>query len=258
MIFSHYFEILIPLLLITFLFWLLSIIKKDVSIVDSLWSIFFIIASIYSYIQLDNPSSRAQIVTLLVIFWGLRLAFYITIRNWGHEEDSRYQKIRNNNEPYFQLKSLYLIFLFQAILAWIIAVPIIISIQSTEELGFFDWIGLGFWLAGMYFESTSDYQMWKFKRNPANKGKINSQGLWGYSRHPNYFGECLIWWGYFCFSLSSNAYMAVISPLIMTFLLLKFSGVALLEKSMKTRPGYDQYIKTTNAFFPSLIKKRGA
>ncbi len=257
MTFENYFQTLIPMLVLAGLFWLISIAKKDVSIVDSLWSVFFIAGCMTSYVQLDDPGLRAQIVMLLVFIWGLRLSLYITLRHWGHEEDHRYQQIRNNNQPNFKLKSFYLIFILQALLAWIISLPLFFAIHSTEELGYIDWLGILLWLTGMYFESIGDYQLWKFKQISSNRGKIYTRGLWAYTRHPNYFGEFLIWWGYFCLSLSAGGvavFIAVISPFIMTFLLMKFSGVALLEKSMKKRSGYEDYMLNTNAFFPAFSK----
>lgn len=256
MIFETYFLVLVLMLLVGCMFWLISIIKEDVSIVDSLWPIFFIIASVYFYLHVETPSLRAQIITLLVLIWGLRLTAYITIRHWGHEEDHRYKKIRANNEPGFAYKSLYLIFGFQALIAWFIALPLFTAINSTNALGIIDLIGIMLWLVGMFFETVSDYQLWRFKRNPENHGKVMTTGLWRYTRHPNYFGEFLIWWGYFCFALAGSAYWTVLSPLLMSFLLLKFSGVSLLEQTMKRRPGYEQYMQTTNAFFPGLVNRK--
>lgn len=257
MTFANYFQTLIPMLLLGCIFWLISMVKRDVSIVDSIWSLFFIFACLASYMQLDSPDLRAQIVVLLVFIWGLRLSLYITLRHWGEAEDHRYQQIRHNNQPNFSLKSLYLIFILQALLAWIISLPIFFAVHANAELGYFDWLGIILWLTGMYFESIGDFQLWKFKKNSQNKGKIYTRGLWSYTRHPNYFGEFLIWWGYFCLSLNAGAILvviAVISPLIMTFLLMKFSGVALLERTMKKRPGYEDYMHNTNAFFPAFTK----
>ena len=248
---------LFPMLIAALICWMISYVKKDVSIVDSLWSIFFIIASSYAYMQLEEPSLRAMIVMLLVTIWGIRLSLYITIRHWGHAEDHRYQEIRSNNSPYFKFKSLYLIFGFQAAIAWVIALPLFYSISSSSELTVFDYLGVCLWIVGMYFESVSDYQLYKHKADPANTGRIMGSGLWKYSRHPNYFGEFLIWWGYFCFAISSGNYLTIISPLLMTFLLMKFSGVFLLEKTMKQRPGYAEYMNSTNAFFPWISKVGG-
>ena len=258
--------LLIPMLLVGLVFWLISLIKKDVSIVDSLWSLFFIVVVIAVLNQLEDVSDRALLISSLVFFWAIRLSLYITIRHWGHAEDHRYQTIRANNQPWFGLKSLYLIFGFQAIVAWIISLPLYYGLQSVEPLNAIDVIALGLWLVGMTLESVSDYQLYKFKQQPENKGKVLTQGLWKYTRHPNYFGECLIWWGYYLFLLagfftegfwSITLWVSFVSPVLMTFLLLKFSGVNLLEKTMKSRPGYEEYMSSTNAFIPGLPRKGG-
>lgn len=241
---------LVPMLIVGSFFWFISLLKKDVSIVDSLWSLFFIIAALTIFNNQTVISERAVLVLFLVVIWGLRLSIYITLRHWGHDEDHRYQTIRNNNQPGFSIKSLYLIFGFQALIAWVVALPLFYAISSAAPLNILDGLAVLLWLVGMLFETVSDYQLYQFKKNPENKGKILTQGLWKYSRHPNYFGECLVWWGFFVFALSDFAYLTIISPLLMTFLLLKFSGVSLLEKTMKTRPGYERYMQHTNAFIP--------
>jgi len=256
--FMGYLSILLPMLLVAVLVWLLSLRLKDVSIVDSLWSVFFIVFTISVYLKEDSPEIRAGIVLLLVIIWAIRLSSHITLRHWGHEEDHRYKTIRENNSPGFEFKSLYMIFIFQAIIAWVIAMPLYFAVVSKSMWCLFDVIGIVLWMTGMLFESVADYQLTQFKKHKENSGKILTTGLWKYSRHPNYFGEFLIWWGFFCFALSSADYFTVISPLIMTFLLLKFSGVGLLEKTMKSRPGYEQYMKNTNAFFPGFPRNKRA
>jgi len=246
------------MLVVSFVFWVISVIKKDVSIVDSLWSLFFIIAAVTTYMMQDEPTLRASIVLLMVIIWAVRLSLHITVRHWGHDEDHRYKTIRENNQPGFKYKSLYLIFVFQAAIALIVAMPLFSAIESSSELGIFDLLAVILWSVGMFFESTADYQLYKFKNNSANNGKIMTSGLWRYSRHPNYFGEFLIWWGFFSFTLSGDwlaggALVTIISPIIMTFLLLKFSGVSLLENTLKCRPGYEAYMKNTNAFIPGPV-----
>ena len=248
---------LIPMLIAAIIFWLISLIKKDVSIVDSLWSLLFIIAALTIVSYQEAISDRAVVVMGLVIVWGLRLSIHITIRHWGHEEDHRYKLIRNNNQPGFSYKSLYLIFGFQTLAAWVIALPLYYSINSVAPLNILDLLAVMLWTVGMFFESVSDYQLSRFKSNPENSGKVFTGGLWKYSRHPNYFGECLIWWGFFVFALSDYAYLSIISPLLMTFLLLKFSGVSVLEKTMKSKPGYESYMKQTNAFIPGLTGRKG-
>jgi len=251
------FSVLIPMLIVGAAFWVISLIKKDVSVVDSLWSLFFIIAALAVFNNLAEVSDRAILVLLLVTVWGLRLSAYITLRHWGHEEDHRYQIIRENNQPRFAFKSLYMIFAFQALVAWVVALPLFYAINSTAPLMLLDGLALLLWLVGMFFETVSDYQLYQFKKNPDNKGKILTQGLWKYSRHPNYFGEFLVWWGFFVFALSNYGYISIISPMIMTFLLLKFSGVSLLEKTMIKRQGYERYMDHTNAFIPGAVNKQG-
>jgi len=251
-----YLIILVPMLVVATLTWVVSVFKKDVSIVDSLWSVFFVIIAVYLLLDSDEISWRFIIVFFLVVAWGIRLSFYITLRHWGESEDHRYKVIRKNNSPGFAFKSIYLIFWFQAVVAWVVALPVIFALKSNSPLNVFDVLGITFWLAGMYFETLSDYQLYKFKKDAVNKGKILIDGLWKYTRHPNYFGEFLIWWGYFLFSVAAQQYMAIVSPLLMTFLLLKFSGVVLLEKSMRSRPGYEEYIRNTNAFFPGFKRNK--
>jgi len=253
---EHYFYALIPMAFAAIIFWLVSLIKKDVSVVDALWSLFFVIACTYFYCQLDQLSLRAEVLFAMVIIWGLRLAGYITIRHWGQEEDHRYKTIRDNNNPGFEYKSLYLIFGFQAVVAWIIAIPLFYGMGTEAAFGWLELFGIVLWLVGMVFEVAGDYQLWKFKQDNNNKGKILTAGLWKYTRHPNYFGEFLIWWGYFFLAISSGAYWIIISPLLMSFLLLKFSGVMHLENTLKTRPGYESYMNNTNAFIPGSPAKR--
>jgi len=247
---EHYFYVIIPMAFAGIVFWLISLVKKDVSVVDTLWSLFFVIACAYFFAQLDELTLRAQVLLTMVIIWGLRLAGYITIRHWGHEEDHRYQTIRKKNNPNFEYKSLYLIFGFQTIVAWIIAMPLFYGMNTSAGFGWLDLLGIGLWFIGMLFEVVGDYQLWKFKQDENNKGKILTSGIWKYTRHPNYFGEFLIWWGYFALAISSGAYWIFISPLLMSFLLLKFSGVMHLENTMKNRSSYKDYMKNTNAFIP--------
>lgn len=253
---AFHIETLSVMLTIAFVAWLFSVKKKDVSIVDSIWSIFFIAAGAYIFINTNEISVRGILVLTLVCIWGLRLSAYITIRHWGKAEDHRYQSIRENNQPGFQYKSLYLIFIFQAIVAWIVSLPILYAIDSTQQINILDWAGVILWSIGMYYETVADYQLWKFKREPENRGKILKTGLWAQTRHPNYFGEFLISWGYFCFAAASGAYLTIFAPIIMSFLLMKFSGVSLLESTMKSRDGYTEYMNNTNAFIPGISNGR--
>lgn len=239
--------------------WLFSVRLDDVSIVDSLWSLMFLIAAVVYAVQLDEPGPRAPWLMLMVIVWAVRLAAHITRRNWGQPEDARYRAIRERNQPHFRFKSLYLVFGLQAALAWVISLPLLAALAGTSPLGVWDGLALALWLAGMFFESVGDWQLARFKADPANRGRVMDRGLWHYTRHPNYFGECLIWWGFFALAVGAGGWWAIISPAIMTLLLLRVSGVALLEKDMVARhPAYRDYMARTNAFFPGLPRHDAA
>jgi steroid 5-alpha reductase family enzyme len=231
--------------------WLLSLPLRDVSIVDIMWSLMFLLAaSVYSAAQ-AAPGPRAWLVILLVGLWSIRLAAYIFWRNRGHGEDFRYQQIRARNQPGFAFKSLYLVFGLQAALAWTISLPLLAATGSTAPLGWLDAAGVALWLVGIVFEAGGDWQLARFKRDPANRGKVLDTGLWRYTRHPNYFGDFCVWWSLFLIALAAGGWWSVIGPLLMSALLLKVSGVALLEKDIgERRPAYRDYIRRTNAFFP--------
>jgi steroid 5-alpha reductase family enzyme len=190
-------------------------------------------------------------VLALVAAWALRLSIHIAERNHGQPEDRRYAEIRRNNEPGFRFKSLYIVFGLQAVLACVIGLPLLAAVSGSSSLGWFDAVGVGLWLAGMFFEVVGDHQLARFNAEPSNRGKVLDSGLWRYTRHPNYFGEFLIWWGYFLLALAAGGWWTFLSPLLMTYLLLKVSGVALLETTIgERRPAYADYIRRTNAFFP--------
>jgi steroid 5-alpha reductase family enzyme len=231
--------------------WLFSVIKRDVSFVDSLWSLFFVIAAFVFADSTVSLSQRGLLVTVLVLIWGLRLSLYITARNWGEPEDYRYQTIRANNEPGFGFKSLYIVFGLQGVLAWMVALPLLPAITSTSALGVLDAVALCLWLLGFIFEAGGDYQLSRFKSDAANQGRVMDRGLWRFTRHPNYFGDFCIWWAFYLFAVAAGGWWSIVSPILMSLLLLKVSGVAMLEKTIETRrPEYARYIRTTNAFFP--------
>ena len=195
-------------------------------------------------------------VLWMLVLWSFRLSFYITKRNVGKCEDHRYQAIRARNEPGFTWKSLYLVFWLQALLAWVISLPVLGAFASNRPLGVLDWLGLALWVVGFVFEAGADWQLARFRKNPANAGKVMDRGLWHYTRHPNYFGEFCIWWGFWLIALSAGAWWSIVGPLLITFLLLKVSGVALLEKDIgNRRPQYADYVLKTNAFFPGPRRK---
>jgi steroid 5-alpha reductase family enzyme len=234
--------------------WVISVRQRNVTIVDTLWSLLFILAAL-TYALAGPAGPRAWLIVAMVGLWGARLAIYLAWRNFGHEEDRRYQAIRRRNEPNFALKSLYLVFGFQAVLAWVISLPLLGAVVGTPSLGWLDAAGVALWLIGLVFEAGGDWQLARFKRDAANAGQVMDRGLWRYTRHPNYFGDFCVWWGYYLMALSAGAWWTIIGPLIMSLLLLRYSGVRLLERSIgKRRPAYAEYVRRTNAFLPGPRK----
>jgi steroid 5-alpha reductase family enzyme len=251
MIQHPYLIALFVMLVIAVVSWLCSIIKKDVSFVDSLWSLFFLAAALIFALEAQALSLRANLVLALVIIWSLRLSIYITARNWGEPEDYRYQSIRQNNEPGFTFKSLYIVFVLQGFLAWLVAMPLLPAITSNAALSALDILAAMIWLVGFVFEAGGDYQLARFKSREDSHGRVLDTGLWRFTRHPNYFGEFCMWWAFYLFAVASGGWWTIVSPLLLSFLLLRVSGVAMLEATINDRrPEYAEYIRRTNAFFP--------
>lgn len=239
--------------------WLLSLRLKNVSIVDSMWSLMFLLAAASYALAMEQTGPRAALVLTLVALWAIRLSAYISWRNWGEGEDFRYQKIRANNQPGFDFKSLYLVFGLQGVLAFVISLPLLVAVQSNAPLGLLDLAGALLWLVGLVFEAGGDWQLARFRANPDNRGKVLDSGLWALTRHPNYFGDFTIWWGFFLLGLAAGGWWTFVSPLLMSGLLLKVSGVALLEKDIgNRRPEYARYVRETNAFFPGPSRRAKA
>ncbi|MFC1556924.1 DUF1295 domain-containing protein [candidate division KSB1 bacterium] len=238
--------------------WIISLIKRDASIMDIYWGIGFILVTLVYYTMTDGYSIRKSLVAILVLIWGVRLSLHIGLRNAGKPEDPRYRAWRTAGGTNWWWRSYFKVFLLQGAILWIVSLPLLTSQYYTfpVHLTLLDWIGIGLWTFGFLFESIADRQLSVFKKDPANKGKVYSAGLWKFTRHPNYFGEAVIWWGFFMFAASAGGYFTVVSPLLMTFLLLKVSGVAMLDQLLAdTKPEYTEYIKRTNAFFPGLPKQ---
>ena len=241
------------LIALVFLLWLVSLALKDASIVDIFWGCGFVVVAWVCYFTTNGFAPRKLLVTTLVTIWGVRLALYLYGRNHGKGEDYRYQAMRKRIKN-FPLLSLPIVFIFQGVLIWLISLPIQFAQTRSEELTAFDFIGVALWAIGLTFEAVGDWQLANFKADPNNKGQVMNRGLWRYTRHPNYFGDALLWWGVFCFALP-NGWWTIVSPLAMTVLLLKISGVALLEKTLsKTKPQYEAYVRRTNAFLPWFPK----
>jgi steroid 5-alpha reductase family enzyme len=231
-------------LAIALITWTVSVVKRDVSIVDAVWSLMILACSLVYAAMLPDLEPWALGLAAL---WALRLSAYITWRNWGEPEDRRYQAIRERNQPGFALKSLYLVFGLQALLAWIVSAPLL----GVQGAGPGTWFGLALAAFGIAFESIADWQVARFRASRPGPQRVLDTGLWRYSRHPNYFGEFCVWWGFGLAAASAGAWWALVSPALMTLLLLRVSGVTLLEKDLSTRkPAYREYMQRTNAFFP--------
>lgn len=239
--------------------WLLSIYLKNVSIVDIFWGLGFVIVNAIYFIGLKEVFTRHVLMLILVSLWGLRLTVYLAYRNVGKEEDFRYQEFRRQYGVHrYWWMSFFQVFLLQGVLMLLVSLPLWGTMVETKSnaLMILDYLAMVLWTMGFLFEVGGDYQLAKFKNNPNNKGKVLDKGLWKYTRHPNYFGDTMVWWSYALFSIAAGAYWTIIGSLIMTVLILKVSGVTLLEKTLKQKkPEYEEYIRKTNSFFPWFPKK---
>jgi steroid 5-alpha reductase family enzyme len=239
--------------------WVVSVIVDDASVVDIGWGLGFVVATWAAFIAspVDTMTDRSLLILILVTVWGLRLTGYLAWRKVGKGEDRRYQQMRKKSPDSFWLTSLFTVFALQAVLMWIVAVPAVVTQGSEGTLFWLDYLGAGTWLVGLFFETVGDLQLTRFKSRPDSKGRVMDRGLWRYTRHPNYFGDFCVWWGIYLVALAGGSWWTVFSPLVMTALLTRFSGVGLLERTItRRRPEYEEYIRTTNAFFPSPPRQR--
>ncbi len=225
-------------------------IAKRNDVADIAWGLGFVLMSWIAFTFSDH-SPRSLLVGALVTIWGIRLAWHIARRNLRKPEDSRYAAWRATWN-YFYLRSYVQIFLLQGVFLYIILLPVLfIHASASVSLTLLDAAGAAIWVVGFLFESVSDYQLKQFLKDPAHKGKIMDQGLWAYSRHPNYFGEVLQWWGIFlCAAALPSGYLTIVGPLLITFLILFVSGVPMLEKKYAGRPDFEAYKKRTSVFVP--------
>lgn len=238
------------LLVMAVLGWTYAASRHNVNIVDSLWSLFFLLAAAIYLLAGEAYELTSLGLFLLVAIWAIRLSLHLGYRNAGKAEDRRYAAMRARN-PRFNGQSLVTVFSLQAVLAWLISLPLAAALVNPAAVNYLHVAGTGLIIIGLLFEAVADWQLMRFKAQPDNKNRVLDTGLWRYSRHPNYFGEALIWWGFYLFALASGAAWTIYSPVIMTFLLLKVSGVTLLEKDIhERRPAYRAYIEQTSAFIP--------
>ncbi len=240
------------------LVWVVSTIIKNVSIVDYFWGTGFIVLAFYYLFNTQGWSVRQWIVTALVTAWGLRLTLYLLWRNHGKGEDFRYRQFREKYGVHrYWWISFFQTFLLQGVLMWIISAPLLGAqfYPGYNRFRFMDGLGILVWLIGIIFEAGGDFQLARFKSNPANRGKILDTGLWKYTRHPNYFGDACVWWGYGLISIAGGSFIPFYGSLLMTLLIIRVSGVFLLERSLvETKEQYKDYTKRTSAFFPWFQK----
>lgn len=257
--FQVYFQSLLVILGMMFFLWIISIIIKNVSIVDLFWGFGFVLANIFFFISTEGTGPRKLMVLILVTVWGLRLSGYLSWRNIGKGEDFRYRHFRSRyGEDRYWWVSFFQTFLLQGLLMWLISAPLLgANFSGTgKNLGILDFAGISLWVTGFIFETFGDCQLARFKTVPSNNGKVLSTGLWRYTRHPNYFGDSAVWWGYGLISISAGSLFPALGSILMTALIIKVSGITLLEKTLADKkPGYRKYIETTSAFFPWFPKK---
>lgn len=241
-------------LALVLLTWLVSLMRHDVSLVDRVWALSIVGAGWVYFALGPDGGARSLCMLMVASVWALRLSAFITWRNWGHGEDRRYRQMRARNQPHFGAKSLYLVFLLQAVLAWVVSAPLLASLGGHAAWGVLDIGGLVLASFGVLFEGVADMQLARFKADPRHRGQVMDGGLWRYTRHPNYFGEACVWWGLGLAAIGGGGWSAgwcLLSPWLMTVLLLRVSGVRLLEQDIgERRPGYGDYVARTNAFLP--------
>jgi len=235
--------------------WIASLVRQDASLVDRVWGLAFVVLAWTYAVAAGQWDARVLLTLALVTVWGVRLSAFITWRNWGHGEDPRYVAMREKRPDTFAGRSLLTVFLLQAVLAWLVSVPLLgATAVAGGSLGLLDAVAVLVWTVGFVFEAGGDAQLSRFLADPANRGKVMDRGLWAYTRHPNYFGDTVVWWSFLVLALAVGAWWGVLGTLLMSVLIVKVSGVALTERRMgrpgSTRAGYEEYVRRTNAFFP--------
>jgi steroid 5-alpha reductase family enzyme len=256
--FQIYLTAFLAIMAMMALLWLVSIAIKNVSIVDLFWGFGFVVASAMYFLNTEGLETRKVLIMTMVALWGLRLSIYLAWRNYGKGEDFRYRKFRADfGEHRYWWYSFFSVFLLQGVLMWLISAPLLgAQFYPADSLGILDYAGAVIWAIGFVFEAGGDMQLARFKADPTNKGKVLDTGFWRYTRHPNYFGDVAVWFGYGLICVSAGSYLPVLGTILMTALIIKVSGVALLEKSLSTsKPGYQEYIRRTSAFIPWFPKK---
>jgi len=257
---SIYFTLSLIILGLMILLWLVSLTLKNSSIVDIFWGMGFVITVwVIFLLTPDGFTTRKLLLSGLVTIWGLRLSLHILFRNWGRPEDFRYRAWRDEAGTAWWWRSFFKVFLLQGIILWIVAAPLLAAQLGAQPdyLTWLDILAIPVWLTGFFFEAVGDWQLARFKSDQANKGKVLQTGVWRYTRHPNYFGDAAQWWAYYLVAAAAGGWWTIFSPVIMTTLLMRVSGVTLLEKSLKEeKPGYKEYMARTSEFIPWFPRKK--
>ncbi len=244
-------------LALTTLVWGASLLLRDVSIIDVFWGPLFALQAWVYRGGAADPGEASLVAVALVTAWAARLALHLGRRARGSGEDPRYAAMREAGGRGWSVRALATVFWLQGALAWLVAWPVAVAARSHEPLGALGWIGAGVAAAGAAFEAVADAQLRRFKADPHRRGQVMDSGLWRYSRHPNYFGDAVFWWGVWLLAASVGGAWTVFAPLVMTGLLLRVSGVPLLESRLReTRPGYADYVRRTPAFVPWVPRSR--
>ena len=216
------------------LLWVWSVRITNASIVDIFWGLGFVVVNTFYVFHLDKIEPRNLVLLILVAIWGLRLTMYLAFRNIGKGEDYRYQEFRKNyGEKRYWWFSYFQVFLLQGVLILIVSLPLfgVHNSDSSGQLFWLDYMAILTWVIGFIFEAGGDYQLYQFKKSQKHKEEVLTKGFWKYTRHPNYFGDALVWWSYAMFSMAAGGYWQIIGAIVMTLLIIKVSGVALLEKT---------------------------
>ncbi len=257
--FQVYIQAFLVIMIIMTLLWIVSIIIRNVSIVDIFWGTGFVITCVYYFLNTHGNDSRKIILMTLVAIWGIRLSVYLAWRNLGKGEDFRYREFRRKyGEKRYWWISYFQTFLLQGVLMWLISAPLLgAQFYGQDSLpGIPDYTGILLWITGFVFETGGDLQLARFRSDNTNKGKVLDTGFWHYTRHPNYFGDSAVWWAYGLLCTGAGSFLPVLGSVLMTALIIKVSGVVLLEKSLnQQKPDYRDYIERTSSFFPWFPKK---
>jgi steroid 5-alpha reductase family enzyme len=239
--------------------WLASLIRRDASMIDPFWGLLSLTACLIArFFSEEGAAPRQTLLLILVALWSLRLSLYLLWRNWGEAEDFRYRAWREQYGDSWWWRSYLQVFLLQGLIAWLLSIVFLAAHYSStpSRLGWLDFLGVGLWALGFFFETVGDFQLARFRSDTSKRGQVLQTGVWRYTRHPNYFGDAMQWWGFYLIALAAGGWWTFYAPALMTFLLVRVSGVAMLERTLsKDKPAYADYIRRTNAFLPWFPKK---